>query len=45
MDGIFGLKQFRNEIIWHYSGWNKKLKGKFESRHDIILLAHRTFWG
>jgi len=37
MDGIFGIKQFKNEIVWHYSGWNKKLKGKFESRHDVIL--------
>ena len=37
MDGIFGRKNFRNEIIWHYSGWNKKLKYKFESRHDVIL--------
>src|SRR5712691_9424565 len=23
MDVLFGVKQFRNEIIWHYSGWNK----------------------
>ena len=37
LDGIFGAKQIRNEIIWHYSGWNKKLKDKFESRHDVIL--------
>jgi DNA modification methylase len=37
MDSIFGHNNFRNEIIWHYSGWNKKLQEKFESRHDIIL--------
>lgn len=37
MDAIFGAKQFRNEIIWHYTGWNKKLRGKFESRADTLL--------
>ncbi len=38
MDAIFGRKNFRNEIIWHYSGWNKRLKSHIERRHDIILL-------
>lgn len=28
---------FRNEIIWHYSGWNARLDNKFNSRHDVIL--------
>jgi len=37
MDEIFGEDNFRNDIIWHYSGWNKKLKVSFEKRHDIIL--------
>lgn len=37
MDGVFGPKQFRNEIAWHYSGWNKRLDHHFERRHDIIL--------
>jgi DNA modification methylase len=37
LDSIFGKKNFRNEIVWHYSGWNKKLRDKFESRHDVIL--------
>lgn len=37
LDSIFGHDSFRNEIVWHYSGWNKKLRQKFESRHDIIL--------
>jgi adenine-specific DNA-methyltransferase len=37
MDEIFGEDNFRNEIIWHYSGWNKKLKVSFEKRHDTIL--------
>jgi site-specific DNA-methyltransferase (adenine-specific) len=40
-DGVFcgkGLNgDFINEIIWHYSGWNKKLRLGFERRHDVIL--------
>ena len=37
MDAVFGVGNFRNEIIWHYSGWNKKLMASFESRTDILL--------
>lgn len=37
MDEIFGEENFRNDITWHYSGWNKKLKVSFEKRHDTIL--------
>ena len=37
MDAIFGQASFRNEIVWHYSGWNKKLKYHLERRHDAIL--------
>ncbi len=37
MDEIFGKENFRNEILWHYSGWNAKLKNKFNSRHDTML--------
>lgn len=37
MDDVFGKDNFRNEIVWQYSGWNKKLKSSFEKRHDNIL--------
>lgn len=37
MDEIFGEDNFRNDIVWHYSGWNKKLNVSFEKRHDTIL--------
>jgi site-specific DNA-methyltransferase (adenine-specific) len=37
MDSIFGAKNFRNDIIWHYSGWNKRLPHHFERRSDNIL--------
>ena len=38
MDEVFGEDCFRNDIIWHYSGWNKKLKNSFEKRHDVLLM-------
>jgi DNA modification methylase len=37
LDAVFGPKGFRNEIAWHYSGWNKRLQGWFERRHDVLL--------
>ena len=37
MDAIFTKAAFRNEIVWHYSGWNKKLERYIERRHDVIL--------
>ena len=37
MDAVFGHQQFRNEIVWHYSGWNKRLSRYIERRHDLIL--------
>ena len=38
MDEVFGRDNFSNDIVWHYSGWNKKLKAGFERRYDSILL-------
>jgi len=37
MDAVFGASNFRNEIVWHYSGWNARLADSFNSRHDILL--------
>ena len=42
MDGVFGSKNFRNEIIWSYSGWNARLNRSFSSRHDIILFYGKS---
>ena len=42
MDEIFGKENFRNEIVWHYSGWNKQLLTSFEKRHDVIFLYSKT---
>ena len=37
MDAIFTRRGFRNEIVWKYSGWNKKMRHYMERRHDVIL--------
>ena len=37
MDEVFGIDNFQNDIIWRYSGWNKKNKSYFNRRHDVIL--------
>ena len=42
MDKIFGYENFRNEIVWHYSGWNKILRDKFENRSDVILFYSKS---
>lgn len=36
MDVIFGRKNFRNEIVWHYRRWTGNAK-KFQQLHDIIF--------
>ena len=42
MDKIFGYENFRNSIVWAYSGWNKKLPKNIERRHDDILFYTKT---
>lgn len=37
LDEIFGEDCFQNEIIWHYSGWNRHGQRYFNRRHDQIL--------
>ena len=36
MDAIFGARNFRNEIIWHYQAGTSP-KNAFGRRHDILL--------
>ena len=36
MDAIFGWKNFRNEIIWHYRRWTAGTKN-FQRMHDVLL--------
>lgn len=41
MDEIFGKDNFRNEIIWVYTGPARKVKD-FPDKHDIILRYSKT---
>ncbi len=36
MDAVFGRKNFRNEIIWHYAKGHGPIKA-FRRKHDVIL--------
>ena len=36
MDDVFGIKNFRNEIIWFYRRWATSSK-HFQKMHDVIL--------
>lgn len=36
MDAIFGPRNLRNEIIWHYKRWPAKT-ARFQRMHDVIL--------
>lgn len=37
MDGVFGVRNFRNEIVWRRSNAHNKLSKKYGPIHDIIL--------
>jgi len=37
MDKIFGVDNFRNEIIWHYKSFHGNVKRYFPRKHDVIL--------
>ena len=42
LDQILGNNLIQNEIIWHYSGWNKKLSSSYEKRNDTIYFYSKT---
>lgn len=41
MDSVFGVKNFRNEIVWGYK-WGGVSKKQFAKKHDIILYYSKT---
>ena len=41
MDSIFGVKNFRNEIVWRY-GQGGKSKRQWGKKHDIILFYTKS---
>ena len=42
LDGIFGAKNFKNEIIWQRANVKGDVRRKFGSNHDVILLYSKT---
>ena len=42
LDEILGSNLIQNEIIWHYSGWNKKLSSSYEKRNDTIYFYSKS---
>ena len=41
MDSIFGWRNFRNEVVWHYRRWTGKAR-VFQKLHDIILFYTKS---
>ena len=41
LDYVFGKRNFRNEIIWHYRRWTGKAK-IFQKLHDVILYYSKS---
>jgi len=41
MDAVFGPRNFRNEIVWHYGG-PSPVKTSFARKHDTILMARKS---
>ena len=41
MDEIFGIKNFRNEIVWCYKG-PSPIKNRFPKKHDIVFYYTKT---
>ena len=43
MDAIFGRKNFRNEVVWHYGGRGGKATARqFPRNHDVILFYSKN---
>ena len=41
MDGIFGKRQFQNEIVWYYSGGGAS-KRRWARKHDTVLFYTKS---
>ena len=42
MDAIFGWRNFRNEVIWHYKSFHGQTKRYFPKKHDTFLIYTRS---
>ena len=41
LDGVFGVRNFKNEIVWHYRKWSTG-KYTFQRNHDVIFFYSRA---
>ena len=42
LDEIFGKNNFRNELIWSYSGWRRSDNQQFSRKHDTIYYYSKS---
>jgi len=42
LDELFGKNNFRNELIWHYSGWRRSDNNQFSRKHDTIYFYSKS---
>jgi adenine-specific DNA-methyltransferase len=42
LDDIFGKENFRNEIVWHYSGWRRADNNQYSRKHDSIYFYTKS---
>ena len=42
MDAIFGWRNFRNEVIWHYKSFHGQTRRYFPRKHDTFLMYTRS---
>ena len=41
MDAVFGVENFRNEIVWHYRRWTGRAK-RFQRLHDLVYFYTKS---
>ena len=42
LDGIFGAKNFKNEVIWQRASVKGDVRRKFGANHDVVLFYSKT---
>jgi DNA modification methylase len=42
LDEVFGKDNFRNQIVWSYSGWRRADNKQFSRKHDTILFYTKS---
>ena len=42
LDAIFGWRNFRNEVIWHYKSFHGQTRRYFAKKHDTFLIYSKS---